>query len=333
MVTIKAIARSRMMLRMTKTRAERDRANLERRLEVLQLPVVPLRRQGYVKPTDRAEWGSEPAVVGIGPDGTAYAVWAHRHDLRRKQVTSHRHGTEVDGAVEIATDLRVSFVQPLPQGRILLAAARTWAGSAPNGEVWSDDGELVCTGSLGDALEELLTTLSGKVWVGYFDEAMGGHGPQAHGLVRYAQDLSPDWLYPVHTGLPTVFDCYTLNVAGEDAYCCPYTDFHLIAVVGDQATDHGIAPHRSAHGLLMRGAKGALIGGSGPEYDLVTPLRVDRDGVKAVGSRCRIVLPDGTEAQRLRYTCRGPDLHAFVSGTWYRTSLDDLMDASADHRR
>jgi hypothetical protein len=164
---------------------------------------------------------------------------------------------------------------------------------------------------------------------GYFDEAMGGSGPQGHGLARFTPDLSPDWLYPVGAGLPPVFDCYTLNVHAERAYICPYTDFHLISVADGEATDLGAAPYRSAHGLLMRGGEGAFLGGWGPEYDLVTPIRLTREGVEVFGSQCRIVLPDGIEAQRLRYTFRGDKLHAFVRGVWYVVTLDDLLDTPA----
>ncbi|MFG2038816.1 hypothetical protein [Dactylosporangium sp. NPDC048998] len=214
--------------------------------------------------------------------------------------------------------------------RILLADARTQRNGTPNAQVWTADGHLVRTGHLGDAIEELLTTPSGNVWVGYFDEALGGGGPQGHGLVRFTQDLVPDWLYPFDAGLPIVFDCYALNVQGERAYCCAYTDFHLVSVEGDTATDWGAAPYRSAHGLLVQGSDGALINGPGPEYDLVTPFRLRKDCFEAAGQQCRLVLPDGMEAQRLRSTCRGPDLHAFRNRMWYRAGLDDLMNASAD---
>jgi hypothetical protein len=314
---------------MARSEGERERRSLQRRLEVLKLPVVPLTRCGYLMPTDRSEWQAEPEAVGVGPEGTAFAVWRHRRDARRKQVTSHAGGRDVAAAVEVESDLRVRFVQPLPEGRMLLAAARQSGRSGPNAEVWSDGGGLLLTGDLGDAIEELLTTPSGSVWVGYFDEAMGGSGPQGHGLARFTPDLSPDWLYPVDAGLPPVFDCYTLNVQAERAYICPYTEFHLISIADDKATDLGVAPYRSAHGLLMRGGEGAFLGGWGPEYDLVTPIRLTREGVEAFGSQCRIVMPDGIEAQRLRYTFRGARLHAFVRGIWHVATLDDLLDANA----
>lgn len=169
------------------------------------------------------------------------------------------------------------------------------------------------------------------MWVSYFDEAMSGSGPQTHGLARFTQDLVPNWLYPCDAGLPFILDCYALNVQGERAHCCAYTEFHLVSVEGDRPIDWGAAPYRSAHSLLVQGSDGALMNGPGPEYDLVTPFRLHKDRIETAGPQCRLVMPDGMEAQRLQSTCRGPDLHAFRRRTWYRTSLDHLIDASADH--
>lgn len=321
-----------MMLVMRKTQAERDQASLQRRLEVLKLPVVPLELHGFVMPSDRAGLQSEPEAVGVGHDGTAFAVWPHRTNARRKQVSWHLGGKEVAGAVDVETDLQVRFVQPLPQGRLLLAAARARRG-AVNGEIWTGSGDLEHGGHLGDAIEELLTTPSGKVWVGYFDEAMGGSGPEGHGLARFNHDLTPEWLYPRDAGLPYISDCYTLNVHDETAHFCPYRDFHILSASGENVTDWGASPYRSAHNLLVRGADCALLAGWGAEYDVSTMLRIGRDGARRVGGQCRIVLPDGMEAQRLRYTCRGARLDAFDKwGTWYRTNLDALSDVvgSAD---
>jgi len=313
-----------MMLVMRRTQAERDQANLRRRLEVLKLPVVPLEHHGSVMPSDRAGMQSEPEAVGVGPDGTAFAVWSHRQDPTGKQVTWHFGGKEVSGAIDVETDLRLSFVQPLPEGRVLLAAARAGHG-APNGAVWNPNGDLEHRGHLGDAIEELLTTPSGKVWAGYFDEAMGGSGPEGHGLARFNHDLTVDWLYPRDAGLPYISDCYTLNLVGETAHFCPYTDFHILSASADKVRDWGASPYRSAHSMLVRGADRAFLAGWGSDYDVVTVLRIGQDGVRLVGGQCRVVLPDGMETQRLRYTCRGGDLHAFTQwGRWYRTSLDAL---------
>ncbi|MEU4770401.1 hypothetical protein AB0H12_45120 [Actinosynnema sp. NPDC023794] len=319
------------MMAVMSTDAERDQASLRRRVEALTLPVVPLRRHGFVMPADPAAM-REPEAVGVGPDGTAFAVWAYREGGNRKQVTWHVGGRRrVVGAVDVETDLRVRFVQPLPDERVLLAAARAKPG-AVNAEVWTGSGELEHSGYLGDAIEELLTTPAGKVWVGYFDEAMGGSGPEGHGLARFREDLTTEWLYPLDAGLPYISDCYSLNVEGETAYFCPYTEFHVLSAAGERVTDWGASPCKSAHQLLRRGPDLALLSGWGPEYDVATLLRISRDGVRQEGGRCRVVLPDGLEARGLRYTGRGDVLHAFLRSTWYSIDLDMLSSASGHGR-
>jgi hypothetical protein len=153
---------------------------------------------------------------------------------------------------------------------------------------------------------------------------MGGRGPGGHGLARFTPGLEPGWLHP-YGELPPTAGCYALNVAGETACCCPCTHFHLIAVTGGRARDPGPGPTRGAACLLVDGDRAALIGGYGPEYDLVSPLRITAGGREPDGPPSRMVLPDGLEIPRARSSCRGPDLHLITSiGGWYQLSLDDL---------
>lgn len=265
----------------------------------------------------------------MGPDGMAYVVWPYRNGGAGKQITWHLGGERhAVGAVEVRTELRVSFVQPLPEQRLLLVAARARPGVV-NAEVWTSDGDLVQRGSLGDAIEELLTTPAGRIWVGYFDEAMGGRGPEGHGLARFRADLTTEWLYPFDAGLPVISDCYSLNVEDETAHFSPYTEFHILSASGEKVTDWGASPYRSAHILLKSGPRLAVLSGSGPEYDLATLLQIDREGIHQEGGQCRIVLPDGMDTRGMRYACRGADLHAFARSFWYRINLEDLRTAAA----
>ena len=243
------------------TADERDARNRERRAEVLALPMLPLRRHGYLKPPDYRPAPRVAAAVGVGADSVAMAVWPAAGG-QGVLVSWHQAGWVASAGLDVRSALLVHFVQPLPAGRILLVAARTTG--ADNAEVWTGEGHRECTGLLGDAIEHVLTTASGTVWVGYFDEAIGSHGPEGHGLARFTSGLQPEWLYPFGT-LPAIDDCYALNVAGEMAYCCPYTSFHLISVHGDRVCDHGPAPARGAPRLLTDGERAALIGGYGPE--------------------------------------------------------------------
>jgi hypothetical protein len=318
-----------------RTRHEREQASLQRRMEVLRLPVVPLRHAGYLIPsrTD-PQWDRTPQAVGVGPDNQALAVWASRDHPPRRLVTTHDGSREPVHSIQLDGCLKPRFVQPLPDGRILLVRSRNPGGA--NAEVWTADGQREQQDDLGDAIEDLSTTPTGAIWVGYFDEAMGGDGPQAHGLARFTPDLKPAWLYPLSDDLLTIFDCYALNVTADTAWTCAYTAFHLVSVGHDQPTDHGQAPHRGAHALLTDGSVGALIGGHGPEYDLVTPFHLATQHLAPAGEPRRLVLPDGLEVRGGRTFCRGPELHTFIRGSWYRTDLGQLTGTSpngADHRR
>jgi hypothetical protein len=286
------------------SRAERDEQSRRRRAEVLALPMVPVRLRGYLRSPDGLAGIREPAAAGVGFDGAAWVAWRAEDGRAGVVVTSHQGSGPAAAQIEVPTSLRVRFVQPLPAGRVLIAAARTRPGQ-DNAEIWSGDGQLERSGLIGD-------------------EAMAGAGPESHGLARFTSGLEPDWLYP-RGELPPVFDCYALNVAGETAYCCPYTDFHLVAVTGGRGRDLGPVPVRGASRLLTDGDRVVLAGGYGPDYDLITPLRITAGGIAPDGPPSRMVLPDGLEIPRARSCCRGPDLHLITStGGWYQLSLDDL---------
>ncbi|MGW4498929.1 hypothetical protein ACWENR_09960 [Micromonospora sp. NPDC004336] len=312
---------------MPKTRREREQERLHRRLEILRLPVAPLRHAGHLAPdrTDR-QWERVPEAVGVGPDNDAVAVWASREQPRRLLITVHDGRGRPVRSVPLDGCVRPTFVQLLPGERVLLVRARNRGGA--NAEVWTADGRRAHRGDLGDAIAHVSTTPAGAIWVGYFDEAMGGSGPQTHGLARFTADLDPDWLYPQEPAVPDIFDCYALNVADETAWTCAYTEFHLVSVSGDTPADHGPAPHRGAHALVTDGVTGALIGGYGPEYDLVVPFQIDRAAVTAAGAPARLVLPDGMELRDARIFCRGPELHVIVGTTWYRTDLGLLASVT-----
>lgn len=120
--------------------------------------------------------------------------------------------------IEAPTSLAVSHVQPLRDGKILLACARTQG--TDNAEVWADGGYREHAGLIGDAIEHLLTTPGGAIWAGYFDEGIYGTMPAGHGLVRFTPDLAIDWAYP-QRALPPIDECYALNVSGPDLHLFP----------------------------------------------------------------------------------------------------------------
>lgn len=264
--------------------------------------------------------------MGSGPDGGAVALWSHAAGFGVRLVTRIDPDGRGTGALQLRSPRAAQYVQPLPDGQVLLVDSRS-IGRAGSAEVRDADGRWVRSAHLGDGVAHVLATSSGDVWLGYFDKAAAFFkGIGGRGLVRLGPDLQPVWRYPFSTGAPRIHDCYTLNVADERAPVCAYQRFRIISAQGDSWTDHGEAPHRGAEGLLVEGDRAVLVGGYGAEYDLLTPLRLDDDGVHVDGPLARLVMPDGMELYRPRYTCRGP-LHAVVDRPWLRLDLEDVFHA------
>lgn len=270
------------------------------------------------------KWDHRGLVIGVGADSGVLVLVPSRESGDRMLV--HRVGSK-NASVVLDGALRADFVQPLPGGRTLLVAARAEPGTS-NAQVWDDAGRLVASAFVGDAIEHVLTTAAGSIWVGYFDEASDELG--LHKLVRLDSNLRPQWCYP-HSSerdLPWVFDVVALNVHGETALCYAHADFHLVQVQADSVTDLGPTGVRGARAVVVDGFRGALIGGYGAEYDLVTPFAVQPGGRLDVGAPIgRLVLPDGRERDRLRFTARGAELTATDDGlVRYRVSVDELLD-------
>ena len=77
--------------------------------------------------------------------------------------------------LEVPTPLAVTHVQPLPGSKILIACAHT--SGTDNAEGWDSNGRLEHAGLIGDAIEHLLSTPSGAIWTGYFDEGSSERCP------------------------------------------------------------------------------------------------------------------------------------------------------------
>jgi hypothetical protein len=295
-------------------------------------PVIALRRHGQVTP---AVPGDTLVTVSVGPSGAAVALWASPQarqalhtpaaaggqDARRPvaaRVVAAGSGTST--VVHLAAlDLPFCRVQPLPDGHVLVVASR--GGRAVE---FDADGVPVRAGSVGDGIEHMLTTPTGRVWIGYFDEGVYGDDPVAqHGIARFNRDLTAEWVYPDGTGFDQVDDCYSLNVVGETAWACFYDSFPIVRLDGAAVTGW----HNSTRGvraLLVAADTCALIGGYPGDRDRVVVGRLAA-GRYEPGDHRRLVLPDGRPVpDDVRIIGRGPDLHVFVGPTWYRLGLDDL---------
>lgn len=331
-----------------KERAERQRA------EVLALPDLPLRQHGRVAAADD---GDALLSVSVGPVGEAVALWstpadqealtsvtvqpgwASFPDARAARTVGARitvQSPSLAGVVRIAEmPLAHATVQPLPGDRFLVVAARCrWRPEGPdrNALVYGPDGAVVAEYTFGDGVEDVLTTPSGNAWVGYFDEGVygnygwGGPGPEpmgSCGLSRFGPGGEQDWRFPPDDTAP-IDDCYALNVTGETAWACYYSDFPVVKVDDGEVTVWRNDLAHAARSLIVADRRVGMAGGYRPHRDrLVIGELGDNDLRDAV--RYRLVLPEGQPLpDDVRMVGRGPDLHVFHGTDWYRLSLTDI---------
>jgi hypothetical protein len=303
-----------------------------------------------------ASAGDTLAAVSVGPDGEAIALWTSpgNAELMNGRVASRvlagfpdpstgrtvvalvRSYYPLPGHDVAISELEVGFpmLQPLPGDRTLVVGSRCrWHAGGPerNAAIFDADGHRVADGTLGDGIEEVLTTPSGLIWVGYFDEGVfgnygwGGPGPDpigSPGIVRFTPDLQVDWRYPYNAEGGSMADAYSLNVDGETAWSSYYTDFPIVHIASGAVTTWrtGVSGVRA---LITGGGRCALIGGYGADRNRVLVGSLTAEGFvpDAAGS---LTLADGVELGRCRIVARGAELHVFVENRWYKTAIADL---------
>ncbi len=198
-------------------------------------------------------------------------------------------------------------VQPMPEGRFLVAGARCrWRPDGPdrNAVLYDTDGRVVSEHVLGDGIAHVLATSAGQVWAGYFDEGIYGNygwslgdGPEpigAYGIVRFSPDLQPAWHYPKYTEVgpwDAISDCYALNVDDTSTWACYDSDFPVVRI-RDGAVTGWHNDVKGASALAVAGSRVALFGGYGADHDRLAAADLGDDRAEPTGEY-RVALPDG----------------------------------------
>ncbi|MFD0857346.1 hypothetical protein ACFQ07_34400 [Actinomadura adrarensis] len=298
--------------------------------------------------------------ASIGPSGEAIVLWSAAADLQAVTSTTTQPGWAIfpDPRAPRPMTVRVTVhsptpanvttihdfplahptVQPLPDGRVLAVGARAkWRQDGPdrNAIIYSADGTALAAETLGDGIEHVLTTSSGHVWVGYFDEGVygnygwGGAEDRAPvgscGLARFSADLKAEWQFPSHVNNPwgAISDCYALNVDADTVWTCYYTDFPIVRVHDGTLTGWR-TDGAAAKALITDGSRIALYGGYGADRDRLVAGQLADDRMRSTGEY-RVVLPDGRKLPGNALVIgRGADLHVLTPGDWYRLDLNDV---------
>lgn len=315
-----------------------------------------LRHHADLAPPSR---GAEIVSAAAGPEGELVVVWASQEitdALTARTVTpagaSFPHSrTAAPVSVQVATyrphlarsvsivrqSLAHTHVQPLPGGGVLLVGARCrWRDGAAesNAAIYDADGKLLREGVLGDGIADVQTTLSGDIWVSYFDEGVYGNfgwgeaGSPAPigspGLIRFRSDLDLAWRYPHDGEFDAISDCYALNVTGNEAWAYYYTDFPIVRVRA--ATVAGWSTQvRGAHALVVADDRVALVGGYAEHRHRMVMGSIRGEAFSA-DRPTRLVMPDGRPVPRTATLFgRGSELHVVAGRSWLKLNFEDLM--------
>ncbi|WP_125641108.1 hypothetical protein [Nonomuraea sp. WAC 01424] len=302
--------------------------------------------------------GAELVNATAGPEGELLVMWATRENAEAltavtvvpdwasfadsrtaAPVSAHvsTYRPHLVRTVSIAEQsLAHSHVQPLPDGGVLLVGARChWRDGVAesNAAVHDADGKLLRAGVLGDGIADVQTTLSGDIWVSYFDEGVYGNhgwgeedGPApigSPGLIRFRPDLDPAWRYPYDGEFDAISDCYALNVTGDEAWAYYYMDFPIVRVRADAIAGWSTEVE-GARALVVADDRVVLVGGYGEHRNRVVTGSIQGETLLA-DRPARLVMPDGQPVPRTATRVgRGSELHVVVGRRWLKLGFEDL---------
>lgn len=239
--------------------------------------------------------------VSLSADGDLVALWSAPDGTVR--ITLHN-------ALVLALpalDLAFPTAHLMPGNTILTVGARARNPSHHNAIHHAADGAVLTTARFGDAIEHVVTTRAGDIWVGYFDE-----GAPA-GLARFGPDLRRAWTYD-----GPVLDCYALNVTDRAVWTCYHPGFPLVRIRDGRA----IAwrnPVKGVRAIAVAGQRVGLFGGyDAPDRVLLGHLHDDE--FHPAGEH-RLTLPGGPLPSDAVVIGRGHELHVITGNAWYRLDI------------
>jgi hypothetical protein len=225
--------------------------------------------------------GWEVAAMGIGPQFEVLILAADAPFETRREVGRvsryrvYRLAQEsTEESLELTAPARAAymFVQPMGED-VLLVASTAYEGLERNAHLWSWDGHLVASLSLGDGIEDVQVTASSEIWVSYFDEGVFSDRGEP-GLACFDKGGERIFAYTDldnRDGVPPIDDCYALNVvSSNEVWLYYYSAFPLVRLVDKRVA--GIwprAPGLGAHAFAV-GERSVLFAGDYGDRTAIT---------------------------------------------------------------
>ena len=193
--------------------------------------------------------GSRLAVIGANAD--IHGAW--RSDFNQTTVGAALRATAkatarvwILGGDDLSLTESIEFpllqqfplVDQFPDGRWVVANARSEGQG--NARILGASGEEERRFELGDGIEHIKIDNQSRIWIGWFDEGVFGNEgwrmpdrrwpPSVHGMAAFDDRGA----LLMHARSKSVADCYALNVSGNTAWACTYTDFPIWRINNDE---------------------------------------------------------------------------------------------------
>jgi hypothetical protein len=271
----------------------------------------------------RREWryDSEGAVLG-NPFGAAARAGARIWTF---------DGTRMATEASFPLHLPFPVFDRFPDGRWLVANAR--ADQEPQGRILTAEGAEISRVRLGDGIQHLKIDDLVQIWVGWFDEGVFGNDgwsvpghewpPSSYGLAAFDDGGK---LVAHAEGGPTngIADCYALNVVGDTAWACTYTDFPILGCRSQTGSRWWSTDLSGSEALAVEQAHILAAGGYRENANNVALVRLDGDRGISVGE-WRLPFSVDKRAEVQLIDGRGQDLHLINNGIWHRWAVADFL--------
>jgi hypothetical protein len=245
-----------------------------------------------------------------------------------------------DGAAETDVALMRSGAHPIvdrmADSRWLVAGSRADEGEK-NGRIHAADGRLEHEMILGDAIENLLCSSDGTIWVGYFDEGVFG-GPNkdgswpvsSGGIVQFDASGTPLWSFNEQVGVNhSIADACAMTLSGTDLWACFYTDFPIARVSGGKPVfwSNSVA---GAKAIAVKDDIVMLGGGYSDDSNRITLVKLDGRASRELGS---LRYAKGARGAAGLLQGRGSIIHIVSDGIWSKVPAHKAAEAISRARR
>jgi hypothetical protein len=225
-------------------------------------------------------------------------------------------------------------IQPLPNGELLLVCGRSRYRAEDdhdlNGKVFDENGTLKREFLLGDGIQDVQTTLDGRIWTSYFDEGVfgnfGWNDPiGSSGLILWDQFGNQLYEFSPLAGLDRICDCYALNVVSNtETWCYYYTEFPLVCIREQQVQAFWESPVKGSDGFILW-RNFVLFRGGYDDHNLYHLFELLNDGKMKLRSVYQILDEEESVLHADMIATRGCFLFLLKGTNCYRLDLRELV--------